>query len=62
MKNLEYCTRSDCECPECGHVFPIWRRIGREREFGHIKDLWCVVCKRVTKHREYRKEHERIKG
>ena len=30
-------------CPECGFEFPIPRE--RRREKGHIKDLWCPICK-----------------
>lgn len=42
------------ECPECQHIFPIPRKIGRFREKGHIKDLWCPRCKEITKHYEHR--------
>jgi len=34
-------------CPECGLKFPIPRQ--KRREKGHIKDLWCVNCRKVQK-------------
>ena len=36
-------------CGECGAVFPIPRKKGARREQGHIKDLWCFRCKKITK-------------
>jgi len=39
-------------CEECGSLFPISRHAGRQRKVGHIKDLWCVKCKKTTKHIE----------
>lgn len=45
------------ECPECGGVFPIARRRRSQRKSGHIKDLWCAHCKKITKHIE-KKEWE----
>lgn len=34
-------------CPECGLKFPIPRE--RRREKGHIKDIWCPICKKTQK-------------
>lgn len=36
-------------CKDCGSRFPIPRKSCSLREHGHIKDLWCYKCKRVTK-------------
>ena len=36
-------------CGDCGAVFPIPRKKGARREQGHIKDLWCFRCKKITK-------------
>jgi hypothetical protein len=40
---------SELLCGECGAVFPIPRKKGERREQGHIKDLWCFRCKKITK-------------
>jgi hypothetical protein len=39
-----------CEC--CNSVFPIWRKIGRNKSQGHVKHLHCYSCKKVTAHIE----------
>ncbi|HIT11910.1 MAG TPA: hypothetical protein IAB58_03855 [Candidatus Pelethosoma merdigallinarum] len=36
-------------CPECGNETKIFRRKGKKREFFHHKDLYCPVCKQITK-------------
>ena len=43
---------SDLRCGECGSVFPIPRKKHAKREQGHIKDLWCYRCGKVTKFKE----------
>lgn len=40
------------ECPDCKSIFPIARRKRSQRKSGHIKDLWCSNCKKITKHIE----------
>lgn len=45
---------SDFICQECGFSFPLPRKKVRTREKGHIKDLYCAKCKRVTKFKEIR--------
>ncbi len=44
---------SEFVCQQCKTIVPL-PRMFREREPGHIKDLWCPSCRMVTKHREYR--------
>ncbi len=39
-------------CLECGNIFTIPRRRRKHRADGHIKDLWCPICKEVRKHYE----------
>ncbi len=39
-------------CPICGSEQVIIRFKGAKRGVGHIKDLYCRVCKRTTKHSE----------
>ena len=45
---------SDLICSECGFKMTIPRRIGAQREKYHIKDLYCVKCKNITKYIEVR--------
>ncbi len=44
------------QCPECGNKFPVWKTMNsrnRERsKEGHIKDLYCYRCEKVTKHEQ----------
>lgn len=40
-------------CPECNNVVSLPRKKGRLRQQGHIKDLYCPFCKKVTKMKEY---------
>ena len=42
----------ELKCTVCGDVFPIQRRINRNRAKGHIKHLWCLKCREVTAHKE----------
>ncbi len=39
-------------CLECGSAFPLFRRTNRQKTTGHIKDLWCIKCEKITKHYE----------
>ena len=44
--------KSPLVCEECGAEFVIIRTRGRLRERGHIKHVWCHVCREVTAHVE----------
>jgi hypothetical protein len=46
-------TYSHMVCEECGSVFVLPRKATKGRGDGHIKDIWCIKCKKVTKHIEY---------
>lgn len=38
-------TMSDMYCTQCGKKnIPVQRRVGREREPGHLKKMWCIYC------------------
>jgi len=37
-------------CNDCGNLFPIHRRKGRTRGYGHTKHLYCYRCRQVTAH------------
>lgn len=43
-------------CPKCGNENHIQRRKKLLKSNGHIKDLWCHVCKETTKHVEKRQD------
>lgn len=43
---------SDLLCLECGNIFTISRMMSSLRTNGHIKDLSCPICNKVTKHFE----------
>jgi len=46
-------TQSNFVCLECGKMgIPIHRK--RNREKGHVKDLYCVYCGKVTHQMELR--------
>lgn len=42
----------ELKCMECGTIFPIQRKKSKNRAIGHIKHLWCWVCKKITAHCE----------
>ena len=40
---------SDFYCTRCGSKnYPVWRIKGKEREIGHLKNLYCLNCGRET--------------
>ena len=41
-------------CNECKTDMPLPRKRGKMRENGHIKDLYCPVCKKIRKFTERR--------
>ena len=44
-RNLRNLVISDFYCTCCGlKNFPIVRKVGREREPGHLKKLFCLNC------------------
>lgn len=46
---------SDFYCTECGHKgIPVIRKVGREKEPGHLKKLFCLYCNKETNHVEIR--------
>ena len=62
MSKKKRSTISNFICPECGLEFPIPRKIGQQREKGHIKDLYCPICNKIQKFTEYtyRSEERRV--
>jgi hypothetical protein len=42
-------TMSDMYCTQCGRKnIPIPRNKGREREPGHLKNMYCLYCQKKT--------------
>ena len=42
-------TISDMYCTQCGkRNIPIPRSKGKERECGHLKQMYCIYCKKKT--------------
>ena len=37
------------ECPICGQKMFVPRAKNALREKGHIKDMWCICCKKTQK-------------
>ena len=53
MSRNKEITKSDFYCVECGkRGIPIARRIGQQREAGHLKNLFCLYCGKQTNHAE----------
>ena len=52
--NCRY-TISDFYCTECGRRgINIVRKVGKEREPGHLKKIFCLYCNKETNHAEVR--------
>ena len=37
------------QCPQCGTVIPALKRKGKTHP-GHVKHMYCFVCRTVTEH------------
>lgn len=46
-------------CPGCKTNRYIWRKRNRRHGRGHIKDLYCEVCKEVTKQVDHNADYAR---
>ena len=56
MKKQRFMDLSTFVCPCCNKTFPIMRSHGKQRERGHIKDIWCPFCKEERKFMEIRRK------
>ena len=46
MPKNQKVTTSEFYCTKCGgRGIPIARRVGKQREAGHLKKLYCIYCK-----------------
>lgn len=48
-------------CPDCGKSVPLPRIYGRQKEHGHIKNIYCPFCKESKQFMEIR-PHENYKN
>ena len=54
MSKRQSYTISHFLCPECGNEIPLPRRSNRNRESGHIKDIYCPYCNKVQQFLEFK--------
>ena len=48
-------TTSEFYCTKCGRRgIPIARKVGKQREAGHLKKLYCPFCREEVNHAEIR--------
>ena len=41
-------------CPICNNMTSIYRKVNKQKKFGHRKWLYCWKCKKITNHFEIR--------
>jgi hypothetical protein len=44
--------QKELKCKCCETKFPIWRKKHKNHSKGHIKHMYCYVCKKDTEHIE----------
>lgn len=55
MPKSKETTTSEFYCTRCGKKgIPIARKIGKQREAGHLKRLYCLYCREEINHAEVR--------
>lgn len=54
MGRKKYFTISRFICLNCGTIIPLPRLKSEQRELGHIKTMYCPICKDVKDFKEYR--------
>lgn len=55
MPNRKQTIVSDFYCTQCGNKgIPIARKVGSQREAGHLKKLYCMYCQEEVNHVEIR--------
>lgn len=50
-------TKTKLQCTECKSIFELFRKTRKQKKFGHIKNLYCFNCKKITKHIELKNEY-----
>ena len=48
MNKIQY-KSTDLVCLICGNVMTINRKLSRQKNIGHIKNMYCPFCKEVVK-------------
>ena len=55
MSRNQKTTTREFYCTKCGRRgIPISRKIGQQREAGHLKKLYCIYCGEEVNHAEVR--------
>lgn len=55
MPKNQKTTTSEFYCTKCGERgIPIARKIGKQREAGHLKKIYCIKCKESVNFAEVR--------
>lgn len=49
---------TNLKCEECDNVFNIPRKNGDKRGKGHVKHVWCFICKETTAHRDFINDYD----
>lgn len=64
MGRQSFHTISSFVCEDCGGVMPLPRIHGKQRAKGHIKDVYCPICKEVKKFKEigYKENYRNMAG
>jgi len=52
MSNKTCTQLSNLVCLDCGNIMMIQRKKSNLKKVGHIKDLYCIKCNKITKHYE----------
>lgn len=55
-------TLSDLYCEKCGLKMTVPRQRGNTREKGHLKTMYCVICKVETQFLEVRQRDYTIEN
>lgn len=50
MKHKTYVTR--LQCTACNSILPIARKTRKRKSEGHIKTIYCPVCRDFTQHQD----------
>ena len=53
-------TQTSLICPNCGTIFPIFRKTSQQRSLFHRKKLYCIKCNQITNHIELKNADETI--
>ncbi len=52
MSRAVKCKATQLKCPQCGNIASIMRKESSLRKVGHLKKLYCFICKEEVNHIE----------